>query len=107
MATLLYISSLIYIFTDTLPASKLHIQQTMAINKNIEKAIDCPTHPAWFNFEKTNEKHLKFLSPHLDMTSSQKEGNRTRRCGHLSLFSSIARPLFKTGCSGRADAVSG
>lgn len=112
LVSLLYISSVFVYFlthcilTDTLPASKHYMKQTMAIQQH--RKSNWLSYPScMIQFKRTNWKHPKVLSPHLDMTSSQKEGNRTRRCGRLSLFSSIARPLFKTGCSGKADAVSG
>lgn len=94
-----------YLLTHCLLPSIIWSKQWL--DNNIEKVTDCPIHPAWFSLKEQTESTQKSYPPHLDMTSSQKEGNRTRRCGRLSLFSPIARPLFKTGCSGKADAVSG
>lgn len=49
---------------------------------------------------------LKYNHSYLEITSSQKEGKRTSRCGRLSQLFSSARALFKLGCRGRTDAVS-
>lgn len=58
--------------------------------------------PHWYHPFRHYSRHT---ISHLDITSSQKEGNRKSRCRRLSWFSSDS-PLFKYGSMGRTDAVS-
>lgn len=44
---------------------------------------------------------------YLDLTSSHKGEKRTNKCARRPVFSSKRPPLFKKGCNGRTEAVSG